>query len=366
MRWLITFIPLLLVGCAWLNDDKGIFVNRSDDYIDSIERDALVIPADLDSDRVEDPFPIPPSPEQINAEYYPGRPPRPDAIYANDIRNEVRIQRLGDRRWLVVPEPPTTVWPKLREFLSENGVGIDAENPSFGRIDTEWLQIGDDEYRDVIRLLLRDAKKEADMPVGRDRLRIRVEQGLRERTSEIHVRHENDALGVPQDEMVDLNFAQSEIPAVEIEVLNEIGAYIAAKVSEQTVSRVAQEISTVVKSSLARDVEGTPVLRLNLDYDRAWATVGQALNNAEVEVTSNDQIEGVYYVLMEDSLLTGEEPGWFSNFSIFGGSNRHDLQLHVRETDDAWYQVTVLDKDANPVDRELSKQVLVMLREFAT
>ena len=149
-------------------------------------------------------------------------------------------------------------------------------------------------------------------------------------------------------------------------MLSEIGAYIAAKVSEQTVSMVAREISTAAKSSLERDEQGDPILRLALDYDRAWATVGQALTRAEVEVTSLDQIVGIYYVVLQDSLLTGEEPGWFASFSIFGGKNEHDLQLHVRETSDAAYQVSVMDAEAKPVDRELSKQVLIMLREFAT
>jgi outer membrane protein assembly factor BamC len=366
MRLLVVIITLFVAGCGWLNDDKGIFINRADDYIDIVEREPLVIPEDLESDRVEDPFPIPPTPEQLNAEYYPGRPPRPDAIYANDNRDEVRIQRLGDRRWLVIPEPPTTVWPKVKEFLSENAVAIDAENPAFGRIDTEWLQLGDEEYRDVIRSLLSDARKDADQRVGRDRLRIRVEQGLRERTSEVHVRHENDAMGVPRVEIIDLGLVESQIPAAEVEVLSEIGAYIAAKVSEQTVSMVAREISTAAKSSLERDEQGDPILRLALDYDRAWATVGQALTRAEVEVTSLDQIVGIYYVVLQDSLLTGEEPGWFASFSIFGGKNEHDLQLHVRETSDAAYQVSVMDAEAKPVDRELSKQVLIMLREFAT
>ena len=93
-----------LGGCGWYNDDKGIFVNRDDDYIDMEERDALVVPTDLQAAKVEDPYPIPRTPRQLNPEYYPYKPPRPDAIFASDNRDEARIQRLGERAWLVVPE----------------------------------------------------------------------------------------------------------------------------------------------------------------------------------------------------------------------------------------------------------------------
>ena len=367
MRLILALSTVFLVGCAWFNDDEGIFVNRTDDYLDSVETAGLLIPEDLDSRGVEDPFPIPPTADQINAEYFPDRPPRPDALFASDNRDEVRIQSLGERRWLVVPEQPNRVWPKIKQFLGENGVDIVAENPTYGRIDTEWLVIDEREYRDVVRTVLRETRKEAGLTIGRDRIRLRVEQGLRERSSEVHLRHENDAVLEPVDQVVDLNTLISEIPSVEFQVLNEIGAYIAAKVSEQTVSMVAQDISTGVKSVLVRDERGDPILRLNLDYDRAWATVGQALARAEVEVTSLDQIEGVYYVSIPDSIFTGDEPNWLSNLNPFGGGEgAHELQLHVTAMSDSAFQVAVLDAEANRIDRDLSQQVLSMLREFAS
>ena len=58
-----------------------------------------------------------PEVQQRNASFYPDRPPLPDAKYVTDNRNEVRMQRLGDRNWLVIPEAPTTAWPKMKQFL---------------------------------------------------------------------------------------------------------------------------------------------------------------------------------------------------------------------------------------------------------
>ena len=366
----VTVIALLLAlqalsGCRWMNDDKGIFVNRDDDYIDMEERAPLLVPSDLQSTKVVDPFPIPRTPRQLNPEFYPVKPPPPDAIFASDNRDEVRIQRLGERAWLVIPEAPDTVWPKVKQFLAENGIRVASEMAEYGRLNTEWLDTSADSYRDIIRTVILEAKTQNGSRRGRDRLLIRVEPGLREGTSEVYVRHENDALGLPSVGVIDLETIKSIIPSAEVDTLSEIGAYIAAKVSEQTFSMVALEITAEVKSSVLRDDQGTPVLELRLDYDRAWATVGQALNRAAAEIESQDQIEGVYYIRIADETLTGEERGWLSSL-LKRGKGGYELQLHVSEAADKVYHVDVRDNEADPVDREFGQQVLTMLREYAS
>ena len=55
--------------------------------------------------------------------------PLPDAKYVTDNRNEVRMQRLGDRNWLVIPEAPTTAWPKMKQFFADNGVVLADDRP---------------------------------------------------------------------------------------------------------------------------------------------------------------------------------------------------------------------------------------------
>lgn len=361
-----SLLALLLVsGCGWMNDDKGFFVNRDDDYIELEERPELVVPSDLQSARVADPYPIPRAPRQLNPEYYPFKAPRPDAIFASDNRDEVRIQRLADRAWLVVPEDPTTVWPKVKQFLAENGISVASEMAEYGRLDTEWLDISRETYRDIIRTLIREAKEQDGFLEGRDRLLIKVEPGLREGTSEVYVRHENDALGLPSVGVVDLNSIRSLIPSAEIESLSEIGAYIAAKVSEQTISMVATDNEGRVKSSVGRNAEGTPVLELRIDRERAWATVGQALTRAEVLVEAQDEIEGVYRVRIPEEVLTGEEKGWFSGMFNRGKAG-HELQLHLQQAGANVYHVSVTDEDAAPVDREFGQEVLIMLREYSS
>ncbi|MDP6376938.1 MAG: outer membrane protein assembly factor BamC [Pseudomonadales bacterium] len=363
----VALLTAALPGCSWFGDDKGLFVDRSDDYVDAALTVPLVVPEDLQKDRLQDPFPIPVTPKVAKAEYFPGRPPLPDAIYSGTNREEVRIQRLSKRRWLVVPEPPTTVWPKIKQFLAENGVAITSEISGEGRLNSEWLDIGDEERRDLVGLIIQEARQEAAVVRGRDRILVQVEQGLRELTSEIHVRHENDALKVPiQDGTLDIEPHTSALGLAEQEVLGELGAFIAAKVAEQTVSLVGGEIAGQPKAELGRATSGDPVLRLHLDEERAWATIGQALANARVDVTAIDRERGLYYVLIPETLFTGEEEPGFISGLFSRDSEVHELIIGIQKDNLGLHVVSVSQAESQPVERDLSQQVLVLLREFAS
>jgi len=381
-----------LTGCGWFGDDEGIFVNPRDDYLNAKPGAELQVPEGLDQKAVADPFPIPPTPEQTNASYYPERPPLPDAIYGDEKAEEVRMQRIGDRRWLVVPEEPTTVWPKLKQFFTENGVQIVNEVPTDGRMDTQWLLVDGTAHRDLVRRLLE--QNNLDKPATIERILVRVERGLRDRTSEIHLRHlrqpaaplmaapvipdlsrifdapvaEAAPLTLPQPSYLpQLQEVASSVDQVEADMLQEVGAYIAANVSEQLVSMVGANIQTDAKSVLERDNNGEPVLRLNLDMERAWASVGQALGNAEVEVLESERATQSYLVKLTESIFTGEEPGFFGR--VFAGGNKgKQYMLQLRAVPDSVreaYWLTVLDADQQRPDRERAQQVLVLVREYA-
>ena len=371
---LLVLAACLAAGCGWFSDDKGFFVNRSDDYIDARQGPELVVPEDLDQS-LDDPFPIPAIPEQQNARFYPGRPPLPGTIYSADNRDEIRIQRLGERIWLVVPEPPTTIWPKIKQFLADNGVGIGSELPASGRITTDWLVIEDEQYRDVVRTVLREAKR-TDQPgkqfSGRERLLLRVEQGLRELTSEIHVRQQNDrAAIVNPDAIVDLEPIRSVLPSAERQFLNELGAYIAARVAEQTVSMVALEIAGQEKAVLGRNESGNPVLRLYVDSERAWATLSQALDAATVEVVELDRTAGTCLVHIPEGAFAGpvqEKRGFFRNLFSFRGRRGDpvsEVLLRMEREQDGLFALSVHATSDAPVPDEFRQQVLVLIREYA-
>ncbi len=362
---------LLLPACGWMSDDRGIFVERRDDYLEAKEGPEVVIPDDLSAETLGDPFPIPPIPAQSDAEYFPFKPPLPDAIYGDDTRESVRIQRLGDRRWLVVPEPPATVWPKIKQFFTDNGVNIAAENPQAGRLDSQWLTLSEASYRDIVRTVLSEARQTdgvAELDAPAERVLLRVEQGLQDRTSEIHLRHQRSAeQQAPQP--VQIGALSSNSAEAEQQMLSELGAFIAAKVAEQTVSMVGQSISTQPKSVMERAAGGVPALRLNLDFERAWATVGQALSNAQVSVGDSDEQAAHYRITVTEQTFTGEEKGFFKRLFSFGDDGR-ELIISLSPAGSAadtayWVQVLPTEDQSEAVPRELAQDVLVLIREYA-
>lgn len=362
---------LLLTGCSWFGRDE-VEDRDPDDYLQSTQLPELKIPRDLEDSRVRDPFPIPTPAEQPQPRFYSDKPPLPNAIYGTDSRDEVRIQRLSGRRWVVAPEAPDTVWPKVKQFLADNGVVVELDAPRRGRLNTQWLEIGSERYRDVIRMLLQDAREKDNVAAGQDRFLLRVEQGVRQRSSEIHVRHENNTLGLPSpdgfDDFVGKTSASEEAESM---FLNEVGAYIAAKVAEQVVSMVAQDIGSVTKAVLQRNRAGFPVLNLRLDFDRAWATVGQALDTAEIEVTEADRDSGVFRVALPEDLLNDDEQrSVWRRLIPFSGGQKSQRELKLRLSEAAppsvdGFDLSVLGPDDQTLDPEFSQQVLVLVKEFA-
>ncbi len=358
-------LALGLSGCGrWLNDDEGFIVDRSDDYLDAEVRDGLAVPPDLNAGRVDDPFAIP-SIANPKGATFPDQAPRPVPILAKNQAETVKIQKLGERRWLVLTEAPSVVWPKLKQFLAENAIDTVTEEALKGRITTDWFDVEEDEYRDVIRLAVAQGKVDGSASGGLERVNFSVEQGMREDTTEIHVRHQNDLL----DEAVDIADAQllsteSSILAVEESLLRELGGYLASEVSSQSVSRVGQSLVGATKAAIDTDSAGHPVLLLNLDFDRAWASVSQALDNAEVSVTDLDRSEGVFYVEMPEEVLTGETV----KRGLFGrrrGGELLPLQIIVVAADDSGYQVSAVDAEAVALESDHARNVLSLIREFA-
>jgi len=359
---------VLVGGCGWMNDDEGLFVDRRDDYVKARQLPPLEVPKDLHAEQMEDPLPIPVVPVQPNAVYFVERAPLPEAIYTSDNRGEVRIQRLSQRRWLAIPESPTTVWPKVKQFLAENRMAVIFEEPAEGRIDTDWFEVAPVEkqkYRDVVRLVLQEKRQAEGLTTGRERLRLRLEGGLQDQSSEIHLRQENDSRGVPSEAgLASLVKVTSTLPSAEDELLKELGAYIAARVSEQTVSRVASNILGVNKAQMDRGADGSPVLRLRLDFERAWAAVNKALENGGVEVTSDDSATGTYEIRVSDAVFAGEKPGFFKRMFSFGSKQPQDLKIQL-EGNGEEFSVLVQDENGQPADRDLAQQVLALIREFA-
>ena len=367
---------MAIAGCGMLPSLP--FIGDSDTpekqtYVDLRPQPALQIPADLQQSESGQVSAVPEISAQRNASFYPDRPPLPDAKYVTDNRNEVRMQRLGDRNWLVIPEAPTTAWPKMKQFFADNGVVLADDRPELGRLNTSWLEDTGRPARDVVRSLLQNARSEAALDMGQDRFLIRVEQGLQPQSTEVHLRHDNDALGekIPAD-LVRVQEVSSDLLAAEKELLEQIGGYIAARVAESTVSKVALQIGSQPKTDLQRNSEGIPELSFFLDKKRAVASLTQSLRNAGVILDAEDSEAGRFDISIPSEVLTGRSNTTFFCRLTFSCGSRGEtsvtlLMSEATSTDKGEaHTIYVLQNGQFMTDADKAQEILVLVREFAT
>ncbi len=278
-RLLLPLVVVTLGGCGWLVGDEGFFRDRGDDYRKAKSIPPMQVPADKKSEAVSELYVIPVERTDalLEREF---EVPRPQPIQGNPEEKVVRIQKLGEQQWILLDEAPAESWPRVRNFLISNQIGIEREDAGSGQMETGWLTFKSDATR-------------------REKYRFRVEQGVQRASSEIYVLQ----MGYRKESGEDIPAPAWPATSMDAEretwMIKELANYLASTSGESSVSLLAQGISTVNKVYLVRDASGQPVIDLRLPFDRAWASLGRALERAGLTVKDLDRSTGVYFVTYE-------------------------------------------------------------------
>src|SRR5262249_19508011 len=103
---------------------------------------------------------------------------------------ELRIERAGSERWLVVPLPAEKVWPMVKEFWQESGFLIKLEAPEAGVMETDWAEnrarIPD---AGVIKDFLGKLFDSIYSSSERDKFRTRLERTADGKSTEVYISH---------------------------------------------------------------------------------------------------------------------------------------------------------------------------------
>lgn len=271
---LLAVCSVLLSGCGSLFGVDGYFRDRGDDYLRSEELAKLELPEGVETKQIHPLYGIP----EINDEDFDPTEsheiPRPQSLSSNLLEETVKIQKLAGKRWILVNVPPSEVWPQLRNFLSQNNLDVVYADTNNGVLETSWIQFKDDLTK-------------------KDKFRLQIDQGVQPDTSEIHITHMNISSNIPASGQVNWP-AHSMDPEREAILLDELAATLASDMTGGT-SMLAQNIGAGSKVNLAQ-VDGEPVLQMQLDYKRAWATLGYSVNQEGFTSFDDDRDIGIYYV----------------------------------------------------------------------
>lgn len=357
-----------LSGCSALFGKEGWFRDREDEYLKAQRTERMKVPEGLKATAVDDLLVIPPVERTTRPAVF--EVPRPEPLTASKKREQVSIQRLGDRSWLLVEASPDEVWPALTEFWAVNGIGIDYQDATQGVQETVWLTGRGAQSTDLFRQLFSQFSRGAGQNT-QDRFRVRLEHGVRPGTTEVHLLHKNvthrddtntssEALRWPE---------KSDNPGLEAGMLLEMQVHLARGTSRaRTVSLLAQSLVGRPKATFVRGDDGIPALRLELEFDRAWAAVGQALTEAKLDVRDLDRSRAIYYVSMDGKKAEDAEPGFFdrmlgSDEEGMDPSLANALRLHLEQSSAGMVMVRVRKADGELAPADVSENLLNAVRE---
>jgi outer membrane protein assembly factor BamC len=292
---LLLSIVFSLPGCGWLTGPDGYFRDRSGDYRKVEIVEDLQVPAQTPGHLISDLLVIPPT-SQVLQEIEEFEAPFPPVIASSQDEDLIRVQKLGQQRWILINLPPSKLWPRVRDFLLVNRVALSKEDGEHGVLETRWL--------------LRDGDD-----VSRERYRFVVTQGVQRDTSEVHVIQTEQK----RTEAVDSRWPEVSVNEErEVWMIDQITDFMATTVSQPSVSLLAQGLTGEPRLSFI-DSDKDPRLVLQLPFNRAWASMAHALKKAEFRIDDINREEGYFLATYLPLPTEDEKPGFWRR--LFGAED---------------------------------------------
>jgi len=278
----------------------------------------------------------------------------------------MKIERDGDKRWLVVDKSAATLYPQIKDFWQENGFLLLIDSPSTGIMETDWAENRTKIPQDIIRKTLGRVLDSLYDSGERDKFRTRLEVQKPEVT-EIYISHKG-AIEVP---LKDTNTTISTSwtirpsdPELEAIFLTRLMERL-GMTQEQAKAQIAGA-TVVSKTPRTKLIEDGPATRIEMSqsFDRAWRDVGLALDRSNFTVDDRDRSKGIYFVRYVNPKELGDSRGWFGR--NFGKSNDADkkakvYRVVVQARGENQIVVLVQDADGKPENTATGNQLLTTL-----
>ena len=376
-RCLLIGLFLSMSGCSWL----GWFGKSEETIVLETGSSAPVkIPEGLDQPRFIDQMPIPGVVDYRGLSGQAIELRRPEPLSTSFGVEQIVIRRLGEQRWVFFDLPTATIWPQVVLFWEENHLPLANLDPRTGTLETEWI-VGADGNPDEIYESLKTGSAWSNRASAQQyKFFVRVEPGVRNGSSELYVEEINRPLtgsdagaesGVESGAVAQWD-GESDNPELEGKMLSSLAYYLGDRMAQgPTVSLLAAGLQES-KATLVAESDGM-VLKYRLGFDRAWATVGAALEDANVVVEDLDRSSSIYYVYYTSRHQV--EPGFLRR--LFGGGKAgdedenpgHRFKVELQnEGEEIW--VTVGSNDevavANTQSLILQERLLKLIKEYST
>ena len=361
-RILLVLLALVLTSCTW-----GRF-DRRHTYLEARSIPKVKIPAGLDKPDFEDVMAIPPVDDPRDIAGKPLTVGLPESFVSSAGVDRIVIKKLGDEHWVFLDAPPATVWPKVREYWEDIHVPLASADPSEGVMVTQWAFAKKGDPKAIFQSIKNGVTEQDEGVDRREKFRLRIEPGIRAGSTEIYLKQRSAPIGGPvRVTHVDWT-GKSDNTDLEGVVLTDIAYYLGDHINTTyAVSKGAENIGGQ-KAQLYPD-RVKPLLTYRLPFDRAWATVGQALQAAKIKVVDLDRSAANYYINFNPEHKG--KPGFLSRLLFHGSSEVSDspqnrFVVHLKDENGKGVNVTIMKDPKTLADADVAEKLLKIIKENST
>ena len=348
---------LLLAGCSSLEPDRI-------DYKSATKSSTLEVPPDLTALSRDSRFSVPGAAVTASA-FNTGQTQAGVPVAANAL-SDVRIERSGNQRWLVVGRPAEQIYPVVRDFWQDSGFLLNIDRQDIGVMETDWAENRAKLPQDFLRNAIGKAIDGLYDTGERDKFRTRLERNGT--STEIYITHrgmvEKILGGGGRTDLMQGTQWESRAtdPELETEMLRRLMLKLGVT-QEQAKAQAAAGVSARPTSRVA-NVNGTPVVQVDDGFERAWRRVGLSLDRTGFTVEDRDRAQGVYFVRYVEPKADSKEPGFFGK--LFGASSNNAAPLKFRialRSVGESTTVSVLNAAGNPESSANAQRIVKVLAD---
>jgi outer membrane protein assembly factor BamC len=288
-----------LAACSVLEGEKI-------DYKSANKGSSLDVPPDLTQLSRDSRYQVPGG--AVTASSYQVGQAAPSIPTAANTVGDVRIERDGQKRWLVINRPADQLWGPVRDFWQESGFLLTLDQPNLGIMETDWAENRAKIPQDFIRNSVGKLFDSLYSTSERDRFRTRFERSPSGGT-EIYISHRGmqEIYSNTQKDQTIWQPRASD-PELETEFLRRLMVKLGVP-QEQTKALVASGAAKT--TSRVATVGTVPVVQIDEGFDRAWRRVGLALDRTGFTVEDRDRSQGTYFVRYVPPNPDRKEQGFF-------------------------------------------------------
>ena len=311
-------LTLSLGACSVLQNDKIDYKSAA------VKAPTLEVPPDMTQLSKDNRYNVPGTAVTASS-YQLGQTVVQTTPTAATSLGDVRVEREGSQRWLVVKRPADKLWEPVKEFWEENGFLLAMDQANLGIMETDWAENRAKIPQDFIRSTLGKVFDSLYSTGERDKFRTRLERNA-DGSTDIFISHRG-MVEVYDSKEKDHTVWQPRPadPELEAEFLRRLMVKLGVT-QEQSKALIAAGVTK--DTSTVATAGGQSVVQLADGFDRAWRRVGLSLDRTNFTVEDRDRSKGLYFVRYVAPDADKTEPGFLTK--LFSKSKPDAKPLNFR------------------------------------